>query len=1001
MIERYYEDAPEQFKTAWLDENNAKGIIIKFIDYKRKVTPAQGDNPSVLGWYEHNDKAKKYILTTDTTVIENKRYFEQTSDLEALTYTDQTIENDSFKLKKSLQSGSAIDFMGCISSSLEFKVENDFKYLKDQKLYSELTVTVLAGTQIITGPLGVFKVGTTGYIPAGWNTHLISNRNEILEFGEYNTQFFIIGEESHPIFANEYLERCDDNDHRGLEARIEIPSADDDTLWKIRVFTGIVEEIKRDKSRDLVRTITAYDFLHRLLDNYDVTDWYVWQYGEGDEGKEITHSIYDLRNTFWDYIANTGTVLAPDHTTVITKKGEGWDQVQNAHLINDNIWIPKTLDVSPIKYDEYVGGALIGGPFRCVSDYIYEQVTPIGTENPHDEGWYNYVEGDRDYVLTTDTTVNASKLYYKHIAKADYDGKQSLGTQYMAYNPPDGIDAWETTDLVARNQIIQLGAKGTLFTYTYKGSQIKDTNFREYLDHCDTLYEEMHTPNSGIVASIKIPVENQDKVRETQITAATVLQAFCQFNGVFGQCDGYGRFDYVKLDTQHVFEILEDYQIEVGTSDIELPNITSVVIFDKTSEEYTNDMIHTDYGDVKNGKKGSALAYYPNDTSQVYGFNANPYIIDDNFLMNAFKQEDAFNMAKNLYENISALTMRNSDITIKSMPWLKNGETICYYIPSEDTLYPSEDLYPSPNLYPSGYQRITTLVMTQEITGTGLFKHKIECKAEELSGDIVSLNEVISAEMFMRKIGNDRSFSRITQESDRIELYVQASDKRFSKIEQTTDDISFSVVNLEDSTSAITTEIILTKDRIALHSQNIEMLSNNMNIVTGRLDLQAEEISVISSDIHIITQNGVTFEDLASGGKTTINGANITTGTISCSRIGFGSVTVDHETHDVQWTKLEGFVKCYKDGQGFHYGNMTTVAYINPSTSGTNVVVKDPITGDDTTIRVLTVDDLLKGDANFTYWGVRSSVSERTPIVLYGGTVVTLPAILTAEPVSN
>lgn len=41
----------------------------------------------------------------------------------------------------------------------------------------------------------------------------------------------------------------------------------------------------------------------------------------------------------------------------------------------------------------------------------YEAVTPEGTENPSEEGWYELVDGS--YVPTTDTTVTSGKTYYK------------------------------------------------------------------------------------------------------------------------------------------------------------------------------------------------------------------------------------------------------------------------------------------------------------------------------------------------------------------------------------------------------------------------------------------------------------------------------------------------------------------------------------------------------------------------------------------------------------
>lgn len=41
----------------------------------------------------------------------------------------------------------------------------------------------------------------------------------------------------------------------------------------------------------------------------------------------------------------------------------------------------------------------------------YSEVTPVGTENPSEEGWYELVEGD--YVLSEDTEVAIGKTYYE------------------------------------------------------------------------------------------------------------------------------------------------------------------------------------------------------------------------------------------------------------------------------------------------------------------------------------------------------------------------------------------------------------------------------------------------------------------------------------------------------------------------------------------------------------------------------------------------------------
>ena len=44
------------------------------------------------------------------------------------------------------------------------------------------------------------------------------------------------------------------------------------------------------------------------------------------------------------------------------------------------------------------------------ANYSYNAVTPVGTENPSEEGWYVLV--DQEYVPTTDTEVQSGTTYY-------------------------------------------------------------------------------------------------------------------------------------------------------------------------------------------------------------------------------------------------------------------------------------------------------------------------------------------------------------------------------------------------------------------------------------------------------------------------------------------------------------------------------------------------------------------------------------------------------------
>ena len=62
-------------------------------------------------------------------------------------------------------------------------------------------------------------------------------------------------------------------------------------------------------------------------------------------------------------------------------------------------------DITIVPYELYIKG----------SDVTYTPVTPVGTENPSEEGWYERSGTEESYVytLTTDTTVDSSKTYYE------------------------------------------------------------------------------------------------------------------------------------------------------------------------------------------------------------------------------------------------------------------------------------------------------------------------------------------------------------------------------------------------------------------------------------------------------------------------------------------------------------------------------------------------------------------------------------------------------------
>ena len=72
------------------------------------------------------------------------------------------------------------------------------------------------------------------------------------------------------------------------------------------------------------------------------------------------------------------------------------------------------------RFIEGSGKAYPAGSNVAVCDAsTYSAVTPVGSENPSTEGWYEIVEGK--YVLSSDTEVNNEKTYYAKSASYKFD----------------------------------------------------------------------------------------------------------------------------------------------------------------------------------------------------------------------------------------------------------------------------------------------------------------------------------------------------------------------------------------------------------------------------------------------------------------------------------------------------------------------------------------------------------------------------------------------------
>lgn len=419
-------------------------------------------------------------------------------------------------------------------------------------------------------------------------------------------------------------------------------------------------------------------------------------------------------------------------------------------------------------------------------------------------------------------------------------------------------------------------------------------NFRNSLfSHLDIGQVEVDLPRDTLIIQKTLDTSNKedddDTVRQTQITAASVIEAICQINAVFGQITNDGKMNYIKLETEsEPYEYTNSLIKKVKNEDIKLKQITGVVLYDGSSEEYSD--------------TGEALAYYPEDKTKVEGDDAVPYEIKDNFILYAMNQADSRAIAKDIYEVISKVSFVPFEMTAFGMPWIQCGDRIKYTTIGAGTLYPDTDLYPDGELYPDGYETVNTIVMTRKLTGTGLLIDDLAADGEDVDSSITTINEIITAERFYRKIGDEKLYSEIEQTKDEIRMAIYDEDNGVkSQITQQANKIEAVIERQEFDYSAITTRLFMTEQAIELHAKEINFESETLKAVSSKM--MEFETQVIDFNAKLVKFNDTTVKivDLATAGSTTINGANITTGTINCSRIGLGEISIDGTTYGVDW----------------------------------------------------------------------------------------------------
>lgn len=314
---------------------------------------------------------------------------------------------------------------------------------------------------------------------------------------------------------------------------------------------------------------------------------------------------------------------------------------------------------------------------------------------------------------------------------------------------------------------------------------------------------------------------------EATISGKTIIEAICEINGAFGNMNRAGKFEYV---------ILPSITSALYPADDLYPR-DDLFPSDANTESMTGHYITFDYEDFQS-KAITQLEIRADDNTAgaIVGNPGNTYVISGNFLVSDKTGAELEQIANNVFPIMAqaAYTPIKSCTTVGN-PCLELGDPIRFNTSREI---------------------VETYILQRTLTGVQSKRDSIVAQGTETH----------------------------TVKTNSIRETLESVQRRTSKLERNADHLLSQYEDLEEQTSS----------KFEQTASGFEMSvtggEKTVGIVIKLLNSEGDVISESSENANITITGVVRVEDLAQAGATTINGANITTGTISCDRLDGGTI---------------------------------------------------------------------------------------------------------------
>ena len=448
------------------------------------------------------------------------------------------------------------------------------------------------------------------------------------------------------------------------------------------------------------------------------------------------------------------------------------------------------------------------------------------------------------------------------------DGNTDVPFQYGIYKvysdvPSSDRTKREITAYDAMYDIVNADVKswyaGILFPMTLR--QFRDSFF----SHFGITQKETTLVNDGMTVNKTLVATQTDSestiTEESAISGKTVVTAICEINGVFGNINRDGEFEYIEL--KEIIDPLYPADNLYPADDL-FPR-------DPNTISMTGHYITFDYEDFQS-KEITQIEIRPADDSAgaIVGTSGNNYVISGNFLVSDKSGAELSQIAANTLSIIrkAAYTPLISSEVVGN-PCIELGDPIRFNTTREI---------------------VESYVLQRTLTGIQNKRDSIVSSGTETHDK--NPNSIIEKISSVQRRTNKLERTADHTLSELADLDANTS----SRFEQTAEQIQMEVSNRQNADNEMTTRISQTAHSIGLMASGG---NNSVGITIQLYDENGNLIDTESGNANINIVGFVTFSDLSGNGTTSINGANILTGTISADKIAAGSLTAGRvETSD-------------------------------------------------------------------------------------------------------